>query len=129
VTEPVIPLAQLARDLGAAYLRFAAAIDEANASAAEPKLTFTETITEARRIVELQELRGRRQRRIVNLPRMQTESGMTTGEIARAIDYAEPNVYNAMHVLMRRGIVEQLDVPGPQRWRLVARLRHDSKNP
>ena len=70
-------------------------------------------------------VRGHRQRQIVELPGMCTTGGMRNQEIADAIDYDESNVWNTMTTLQGSGIVEQVPVPGPQRWRLTAPYRQE----
>lgn len=70
-------------------------------------------------------VRGHRQRQVVELPGMSTTGGMRNSEIADAISYDESNVWNTMTTLQGGGIVEQVPVPGPQRWRLTAPYRQE----
>jgi len=66
---------------------------------------------------------GKRQREIVALPDLATEEGLKTGEIARQIDYDQPNAYTTLGALQRAGLVELVPGAQPQRWRLTARYR------
>jgi len=56
---------------------------------------------------------------------MRTTEGMRNAEIAVAINYDEANVWNTLHALEGDRIVEQVPVPGPQRWRLAAQYRQE----
>jgi predicted enzyme related to lactoylglutathione lyase len=66
---------------------------------------------------------GKRQRQIVELPSLATDSGARTAEIAEAIDYDAPNTYTALQALARSQVVEQVPDSPTQRWRLVQRYR------
>jgi hypothetical protein len=66
---------------------------------------------------------GKRQRQIVELPNLATQTGARTAEIAEAIDYTAPNTYTALQALARSQVVEQVPGSPSQRWRLVQRYR------
>lgn len=64
-------------------------------------------------------VRGHRQQQVMALDGMLTEGGMTTGDVARLINYDQPNVYNTMHKLREKDLVELIKGSSPQRWRRV----------
>ena len=99
--------AQLAHVVGTALLEFASATPEYAAA------------TSRSDEVDLRDVRGHRQRQVLAIPEMRTERGMTTGEVQRLIAYDQPNVYNTMHELSRKGLVERVSASRPQRWRRV----------
>jgi alkylated DNA nucleotide flippase Atl1 len=70
-------------------------------------------------------LKGPVQRRTFSVPEMFTESGMSVGQLAKTLDYDEPNMYTVLSGLEKAGHVEQ--VPGftPRRYRMVLQHRRD----
>lgn len=70
---------------------------------------------------------GRRQREIASLAGLDTEKGMSTREVACAIDYDAANTHTALYALAARGIAEGFRHGDHNRWRLTPRYR--SANP
>jgi alkylated DNA nucleotide flippase Atl1 len=56
---------------------------------------------------------------IARLPGLREEAGMKTSDIARAIDYEQPNTDSTLQTLQSRGVVEQVPNVSPTHWRLV----------
>jgi alkylated DNA nucleotide flippase Atl1 len=67
--------------------------------------------------------RGLRQRQILELPGLGSESGTKTADIAGAIDYEVPNSHSTLQALERNGLVELVPGVSPQTWRLAQRYR------
>ncbi len=70
---------------------------------------------------------GRRQQQIASLAGLDTEEGMSTREVACAIDYDAANTHTALYALAARGIAEGFRHGEHTRWRLTPRYR--SANP
>jgi alkylated DNA nucleotide flippase Atl1 len=67
---------------------------------------------------------GKRQRQIVRLTALATETGLKTAEISVEIGNNDvPNTYLALRALERAGVVELIAGSEPQRWRLAPRYR------
>lgn len=111
----VLAVTKLARTMGQAFLAFATEFEAA--AAAVPDSAADEQIE------VVPEGRGLRQKQILDLPQLATETGMKTADIALAISYEVPNTHSTMQTLQRNGLVEL--VPGviPQTWRLAHRYR------
>lgn len=62
---------------------------------------------------------GRRQQEILSLAGLDTEEGMSTREVACAIDYDAANTHTALYALAAPGIVEGFGHGGHTRWRLT----------
>ena len=71
------------------------------------------------------QLRGSFQRRIVGLPEMIGERGMTSKEVAAATRGDEPNSHTTLKTLVEKGVVEMVEGASPQRFRLAAKHRRD----
>jgi alkylated DNA nucleotide flippase Atl1 len=69
------------------------------------------------------EVRGAVQRRIVKLPTLFTEQGMTAGEIAKELDYDEANVYTVLKSLSNSDLLEVIEGASPRRWRFGQKHR------
>jgi alkylated DNA nucleotide flippase Atl1 len=65
---------------------------------------------------------GFRQKQVLELPALDSETGMRTAEIAAVINYDEPNVYNTLRSLQEREVVELVAGTRPQHWRLTGRF-------
>lgn len=63
------------------------------------------------------------QRRILRLPELGLQLGLTAPEIAKAISYDEANVYAVLKTLAKQGSIEVVEGSSPQRWRLSLKLR------
>jgi alkylated DNA nucleotide flippase Atl1 len=110
-------VAELARKLAVALAEFADEYAEA-ASGSVEAIVAEDTAADP-----LDQYLGPRQREIVALANLATTEGLTTGDIHRAIDYEQPNVYLTLQSLERRGIVERVAGARPHRYRLTARYR------
>lgn len=69
---------------------------------------------------------GKRQRQVVALRGLASETGLRTSEIATAIEYEVPNTYTTLQALARSDIVEMVPNVEPQHWRLARRYRPNS---
>jgi alkylated DNA nucleotide flippase Atl1 len=76
--------------------------------------------------VAVPEGRGQRQRQILGLTDLGTESGMKTAEVAAAIGYEVPNTHSTLQALERAGLVEMIRGVQPQTWRLAPRYRNNA---
>ena len=74
---------------------------------------------------QVPELRGPVQKRMIALPEMFTERGMSAGEIARLLDYDEPNTYPVLKSLSDSGVAEQVEGATPKRWRMTVKHRRN----
>ena len=113
---------QLARSIGAALIRYADDLDALEPEGEADLRTPDDVV-----LPEDEYNLGKRQRQIVNLPDLTTDSGIRTADIARAIDYEVPNTYTTLQALARAGIVEQVPNREPQHWRLARRYRPNSE--
>jgi alkylated DNA nucleotide flippase Atl1 len=111
---------RLARSVAAALVAFA---DELDAARPEEDLRTPSDIP----VLDQEHSLGKRQRQIVNLSGLTTESGMRTAEIATEIEYQVPNTYSTLQALTLQGIVEQVPGKEPQHWRLARRYRPNSE--
>jgi alkylated DNA nucleotide flippase Atl1 len=68
-------------------------------------------------------LKGRIQKRIVSLPDMYAEAGMSAGDIARRLDYDEANTYGVLKSLTETNVVEEIEGEKPRRWRMSVKHR------
>jgi alkylated DNA nucleotide flippase Atl1 len=68
-------------------------------------------------------LTGRVQKRIVGLPEMYVEAGMSAGDIARRLDYDEANTYSVLKSLTETNVVEEVEGKKPRRWRMAVKHR------
>lgn len=75
--------------------------------------------------VEVPTLKGSVQRRVVGLPGIFTERGLSAGEIADQLDYDEANVYTVVKSLTDAGMTEQVEGASPRRWRAAIKHRRD----
>src|SRR4051812_45878224 len=75
--------------------------------------------------VEVPQLKGAVQRRIIALPEMFTEVGMSAGEIARTLDYDEPNTHTVLKSLRDAGVAEHVEGATPRRWRMTVKHRRN----
>lgn len=64
---------------------------------------------------------GSRQHKVYSILAEAKEDGLTTGAIAKAMEYEVPNTYLTLQSLMRNGLVELISGSRPQRWRLRRR--------
>ncbi|MFL5834731.1 MAG: MGMT family protein [Solirubrobacterales bacterium] len=69
------------------------------------------------------ELRGRVQKRIVGLPEMYVEAGMSASDIARRLQYDEANTYGVLKALTETGVAEEVQGQKPRRWRMATKHR------
>jgi hypothetical protein len=110
-------LAELAESTAAALLAFAHAIrpaaDSDGAGAAD--LTTLKL--------------GRRQQEIATLAGLDTEEGLSSSEVARAIDYDAANTHTALYALAARGVAEGFRHGEHTRWRLTPRYRYANPYP
>jgi alkylated DNA nucleotide flippase Atl1 len=75
--------------------------------------------------VEAPPVKGAVQRRIVQLPQLFTERGMTAGEIAIILDHDEANTYTSLNSLEKSGLLEVVQGISPRRWRFDQKHRTD----
>lgn len=75
--------------------------------------------------VEVPQLKGAVQRRIIALPEMFADAGMSAGEIARKLDYDEANTYTVLKSLDDAGVAEKIEGVTPQRWRMAIKHRRN----
>ncbi len=68
-------------------------------------------------------LKGRVQKRIVALPEMYAEAGVSAGDIARRLDYDEANTYGVLKSLTEANVVEEVRGEKPRRWRMAVKHR------
>lgn len=113
------PLVVLARGLARAFEEWAAAIeaDETGALAAPGD--------EIEQVSALG--RGHRQRQVLALEGLYAATGMTTREVAIAIEYDDANVWLVLDALRRRDVVEIVPGSDPQRWRISERHRRTAE--
>ncbi len=65
-------------------------------------------------------------RKILRLPALGLEDGMSTKEIATAINHPDAaNAHNVLIGLVKQELVEQVDGSSPKRWRLTQKQRRD----
>jgi alkylated DNA nucleotide flippase Atl1 len=100
--------ARLHRDLANAHEEYARSISAIVGSADE---------------LGVPELRGRVQKRIVALPEMYAEAGMSAGDIARRLEYDEANTYGVLKSLTDTEVVEEIEGEKPRRWRMATKHR------
>jgi hypothetical protein len=106
-------LAELAESTASALVAFAQAIRPASDAADGDELANAGL--------------GRRQQEIAAVAGLDTEEGMSTREVACAIDYDAANTHTALYALAARGIAESFRHGEHTRWRLTPRYR--SANP
>jgi alkylated DNA nucleotide flippase Atl1 len=82
-------------------------------------------LAEAIEIPAPPQLRGSLQRRVVGLPEMISDRGMTSREVAAATTGDEPNSHTTLKGLVEKGIVEVVEGASPQRFRLALKHRRD----
>ena len=82
-------------------------------------------LTDTAEMPETPQLRGTLQRRIVGLPEMLSDRGMTSKEVATATTGDEPNSHTALKGLVEKAIVETVEGASPQRFRLAVKHRRD----
>src|SRR4051794_36813392 len=70
-------------------------------------------------------VRGKVQKRVFGVPSMFTERGMSAGEVARELDYDEPNAYTVLDGLVKAGHVEHVPNATPRRYRMTLKHRRD----
>lgn len=107
-------IATLARVVAEALTAFAKQYEDAAGLVPEP----TDDID------VVPEGRGQRQKQILELPGLSTESGLKTADIAAAIDYEVPNTHATLQTLQRNGLIELVPGVVPQTWRLAPRYRN-----
>jgi alkylated DNA nucleotide flippase Atl1 len=103
-----------------ATIRFHRALAQAHGEYADAISTLTETETP-----DTPQLRGSLQRRIVGLPEMLDDRGMTSKEVAAATTGDEPNSHTTLKGLAEKRIVEVVDGSSPQRFRLAVKHRRN----
>jgi|GEM_PF-3524350 len=118
MTAQAVAIIDLARSLGRAFLDFAAAYETADGELGIPVGGDSD--------VEVPVGRGERQRQILDLAGLATETGMRTADIASEISYEVPNTHSTMQTLERNGLVELLPGITPQTWRLAPRYRNNA---
>lgn len=101
---------RLHRDLAAAHESYARAVGALLERMEDPQVP---------------ELRGPVQKRMIALPEMFTERGMSAAEIARVLDYDEPNTYPVLKALSDSGVAEQIEGATPKRWRMTVKHRRN----
>lgn len=74
-------------------------------------------------IEELPQVTGPVQRRIVRIPELFTEHGLTATAVARKIEYDEANVYTVLKSLQGNDLLEQVEGVSPRRWRFLQKHR------
>jgi len=104
-----------------ATVGFHRAIARAHDEYADAIAMLTETVEAP----ETPQLRGSLQRRIVGLPEMLSDRGMTSKEVATATTGDEPNSHTTLKGLVEKGIVEAVEGASPQRFRLAVKHRRD----
>ena len=117
MSEQTLAITQLARTVGQSLLNFATAYETA-AGGAENAAALDD--------VELPAGRGERQRQILELVGLETETGMKTADVAAVIDYEVPNTYSTLQALERNGLVELVPGVNPQTWRLALKYRNNA---
>ncbi len=75
--------------------------------------------------IKLPQLRGSIQRRIVALPQLFTERGLSAAEIASQLDYDSANAHSALNSLTDSGTIELIGGTAPKRWRMPRSQRRD----
>jgi alkylated DNA nucleotide flippase Atl1 len=76
--------------------------------------------------VETPTIRSTWGRKILRLPKLGLEDGMTTKEIASAIGHPdEANAHNVLVALVEQHLVEPVEGASPKRWRLTQKQRRD----
>ncbi|HMJ73917.1 MAG TPA: MGMT family protein [Solirubrobacterales bacterium] len=75
--------------------------------------------------IELPQLRGSIQRRIVALPQLFTERGLSAAEIAAHLNYDSANAHSALNSLTDLGTIELVGGSAPKRWRMPRSHRRD----
>lgn len=114
MTDFNIAVADLARNIGLAFITFAEAV---RPEAAPPAGTGATDLTSLGL--------GSRQQEIAELPGLNSDNGMRGSEIATEIKYDAANTHTALKALKDRGVVEEFRPPtgeGP-RWRLAPAFR------
>ena len=106
-------LAELAESTASALVAFAQAIRPASDAAGGADLANAGL--------------GHRQQEIAAVAGLDTEEGMSTREVACAIDYDAANTHTGLYALAARGIAEGFSHGDHTRWRLTPRYR--SANP
>lgn len=100
------------RDVAAALIRYADSLEKSGPPAAQgpPDILDAPYL-------------GPRQRQILKVLLEAGEEGKTSGEIANAIDYDQPNVWLTLKALVDRGLVVKWDDRRPHRYQLADRFR------
>jgi alkylated DNA nucleotide flippase Atl1 len=75
--------------------------------------------------IEVPELKGAVQRRIIALPAIFADDGLAVGEIARTLRYDEANTYSVLKSLVDAGVVEQVKGATPRRYRMAIKHRRN----
>jgi alkylated DNA nucleotide flippase Atl1 len=71
------------------------------------------------------QVRGKVQKRVVGVPEIFTERGMSAGEVARKLSYDEANAYTVLDALVKAGHVEHVPGVTPRRYRMRIKHRRD----
>lgn len=66
---------------------------------------------------------GHRQLQVIECLEAAEPRGTTSGEVAKAIGYDQPNVFSTLFGLCNMGLAEKNDAVRPHRYRLAAKLR------
>ena len=67
---------------------------------------------------------GTLQRAVAAVPGMDTDGGVSPRQITQSLERQdEPNIRTALGAMHKRGVVERIPGPGPQRWRLTPPYR------
>jgi hypothetical protein len=115
------PLRHFAADLRDASDRLLAALDgpgQTSAPAGPPE-TLDQLLS---RLVAA--VPGRQQKAVLGLVGLYTDEGMTTDQVRRALELADPaQAFQPLQRLRARGLVEEVPAAEPKRWRVSERNR------
>ena len=101
-------IAQLAEDVGQALVRFAERVRR------EEAVPVADDEGAGRRL-------GKTQTRVLALPGLATESGMSSGEVAEQLGLAQGNAQRTLSSLTSIGLLQQVEGVRPNRWRATRR--------
>lgn len=82
-----------------------------------------EPLAEEQAEEEVPALRGATKRRVIALPAMYAERGLSAGEIAEELDQDASNLYPDLDSLIKTGFAEQVEGASPKRWRMTIKHR------
>jgi hypothetical protein len=110
-------LARLARSMAGALEEFASRVEGV------PPLSQPGGGPDLDRAVAQSPYLGFRQREILALPAIRTDRGVTSAEVARALDMSPSNAHLTLKGLVLRGFLEKLSDRRPQRYRVLPEFR------